>query len=218
MNIQLHQISKQYEHQLALHHINLHIPENSLMFLTGHSGAGKSTLLKIIAQLIPPSTGRISIDFTDMRNSKKSHILALRQRMGIILQNPWLLPEKTVINNVAMPLQHQGHPLSDTMHRAMSALEKVGLAHKAKHLPMTLSVGEQQRASIARAIISKPDLILADEPTGNLDPELSEDIMKLFFDIHALGTSVIIATHNLPLIANLKYPIMVLKSGQMINH
>ena len=191
------------------------MPKGHITFITGHSGAGKSTMLKLIAMLDRPSTGDIIVNGKVLNKLKPKHIPAYRMELGIILQQPNLLNDRSVFANVAMPLQIQNIKPYIIRKRVQAALDMVDLLHKERNLPQQLSGGEQQRISIARAIVHKPKLLLADEPTGNLDNELSIEIMNIFSNLNQTGVSALIATHDLPLIANTKHDIIVLKKGYL---
>ena len=179
--IEFHKVSKQYPTgQLALYNVNLSMKAGEMAFLTGHSGAGKSTLLKLIAMLERPSSGDIIINGNEVNKLKNKHIPPFRRQIGMIFQNHHLLMDRTIFENVALPLKITGLHHRDIRRRVHAALDKVSLLNKQKENPMMLSAGEQQRVGIARAVVNKPTIILADEPTGNLDPELAQDIMYTF--------------------------------------
>jgi len=201
----------------ALRGINLHIAAAEMVFLTGHSGAGKSTLLNLIALLERPTAGKIVFEKKDLALLTPKEIPYHRRRVGVIFQNPTLLNDRSVFDNVALPLKVAGYKESEIKHRVNASLELVGLLHKAKRKPGILSGGEQQRVGIARAIVSRPEVILADEPTGNLDPQLSKDIMNLFARLNQVGITLIIATHDLPLIKELNYRQIELKDGKVLD-
>lgn len=210
------QISKKYPGGFdALSQINFSLQKGEMAFLTGHSGSGKSTLLKLIALLERPTSGQISVNGVRLNHLKKRDIAAHRSQLGITFQSPYLLNDRTVFDNVALPLQIHGVPYPMIAKRVHAALDKVGLLSKQKMLPSYLSGGEQQRVGIARAVVHKPALLLADEPTGNLDPKLSTEIMSLFEQFNQVGVSVLIATHDLTLIARMKHRIMMLKGGRL---
>lgn len=216
--IELKHVTKSYEqNRIALSQASLTLAQGEMAFLTGHSGAGKSTLLKLIALLERPTQGKVMIGGVDLADVGKADIPYVRRRIGVIFQNPYLLPDRNVFDNVALPLQIAGWPSGSWLKRVRAALEKVGLANKEAVLPQTLSGGEQQRVSIARAIVNKPAVLLADEPTGNLDPDLSEEIMHLFQDFHQVGVTVLVASHDLRLIAKMKHRIITLKEGKVVN-
>lgn len=203
--------------QEALTNINFALQKGEMVFLTGHSGAGKSTLLKLIAALEKPSSGEVLFDGVNLNRLNKKSIPFIRRKIGLIFQNPFLLSDRSVMENVALPLVISGYRYEEIGKRARAVLDKVGLLHKEKAFPESLSAGEKQRVSIARALISRPPLILADEPTGNLDPELAEEIMQLFEQFNQVGVSMIIATHDIRLINQLHHRRLTLKDGRLIS-
>ncbi|MFT4937275.1 MAG: cell division transport system ATP-binding protein [Paraglaciecola sp.] len=215
--IKFEQVSKTYPGgQQALRKVNFHIEPGEMAFLTGHSGAGKSTLLKLISIMERPTVGRVLINGHDLSTIQRRQIAYIRRDIGMIFQSHQLLMDKSVFDNVALPLVIEGYSRKETSNRVHAALEMVGLRDKIKNLPIMLSGGEQQRVGIARAVVNKPPLLLADEPTGNLDPKLSMEIIRLFEDFNQAGVSVFIATHDLGLIARMKYRTLTLKQGNMI--
>lgn len=201
----------------ALNNINLNLNPGELTFLTGHSGAGKSTLLKLILGLTKPTSGNLIVSNFDVAKLKTWQYPLFRRRFGIIMQDPLLLQNKTVFENVEVPLIITGIEAKEREKKVRAALNKVNLLHKAKDYPVTLSTGEQQRASIARAVVNKPSIILADEPTGNLDPVQSAEIMRTFEAFRQVGVCILIATHDLALIARMQYRIISLLHGRLIN-
>lgn len=216
--IKFEQVSKTYPGGFqALSQVNFHVQKGEMAFLTGHSGAGKSTLLKLISIMERPTAGRVLINGHDLKTIQRRQVPYVRRDIGMIFQDHRLLMDKTVFDNVALPLLIEGYSLQEARKRVQAALEKVGLADKIKHYPMMLSGGEQQRVGIARAVVNKPPLLLADEPTGNLDPKLSMDIIRLFEDFNQVGVSVLIATHDLGLIARMRYRTLTLREGKMID-
>jgi cell division transport system ATP-binding protein len=215
--IKFEQVSKTYAGgQQALRKVDFQIEPGEMAFLTGHSGAGKSTILKLISIMERPTVGRVLINGHDLNVIGRKDIAYIRRDIGMIFQSHQLLMDKTVYDNVALPLVIEGYSHKETTKRVHSALEMVGLRDKIRNIPITLSGGEQQRVGIARAIVNKPPLLLADEPTGNLDPKLSLEIIQLFENFNQAGVSVFIATHDLGLIARMKYRTLTLKNGQMI--
>lgn len=215
--IKFEQVSKTYAGgQQALRQVSFHIAPGEMAFLTGHSGAGKSTLLKLISIMERPTVGRVLINGHDLSQIKRQQVPYIRRDIGMIFQSHQLLMDKTVFDNVALPLIIEGYSRKEINKRVSAALEMVGLLDKIRNFPSTLSGGEQQRVGIARAVVNKPPLLLADEPTGNLDPKLSMEIMKLFEDFNQAGVSVFIATHDLGLIARMRYRTLTLRKGQMI--
>ena len=209
-------VSKRYPggHE-ALSQVSLRLPRGGMAFVTGHSGAGKSTLLKLIAMIERPSRGQIFLDGVNLNQIRNKHIPWIRRNIGIIFQNHHLLYDRPVFDNVALPLIILGYRGRDIHKRVRAALKQVGLSGKEKAMPITLSGGEQQRVGIARAIVHKPALLLADEPTGNLDPELSRDIMQLFARFNQVGASVLIASHDLDLIERMGAPVIRLHQGRV---
>ncbi|GAB4185714.1 MAG: cell division ATP-binding protein FtsE [Wenzhouxiangellaceae bacterium] len=214
--IRFERVSKRYPGGIpALTDIDLNLDEGELAFLTGHSGAGKSTMLKLLTAQERPTRGLLLFWQRNLGRMKRAEVPYLRRQIGIIFQDHRLLPGKRVFDNVALPLIIAGCSYQEVKRRVRAALDKVGLLHKEQALPLSLSTGEQQRVGIARAIVNKPRLILADEPTGNLDPELSAEIMKLFVMLNELGTTVLIASHDLDLIKRLGRRVIVLNQGQL---
>lgn len=201
----------------ALQNVNFHITPGEMVFLTGHSGAGKSSLLKLIALLERSSRGQVIVNNQNLSKVPRRRIPYFRRNIGIIFQDHQLLFDRTVYDNVALPLIIAGFSHHDIGKRVRAALDKVGLLSKEKKYPITLSGGEQQRVGIARAVVNKPPLILADEPTGNLDPELSAEIMGLFQDFSDVGVTVLVATHDIALISELPYRTLTLKGGKLIH-
>jgi cell division transport system ATP-binding protein len=216
MMILFDQVSKRYPGGFeALSQVNFSMQEGEMVFLTGHSGAGKSTLLKLIALLEWPTSGQLSVNGRRLAHLKKRDVAAHRSQLGITFQSPHLLNDRTVFDNVALPLRIQGLAYPIIAKRVHAALDMVGLLPKEKMLPAHLSGGEQQRVGIARAVVHKPALLLADEPTGNLDPKLSAEIMDLFAQFNQVGVSILIATHDLALIAGMKHRILMLQEGRV---
>ncbi|MBN9230228.1 MAG: cell division ATP-binding protein FtsE [Legionella sp. 40-6] len=214
--IHFEQVSKRYPGGYeALNNVNFSLGKGEMAFLTGHSGAGKSTLLKLIALLEWPTSGQLTVNGLRLHQLKRKDVAAHRSQLGITFQAPHLLNERTVFENVALPLQIQGISHVLIAKRVHAALDMVGLLHKQKMLPSHLSSGEQQRIGIARAVVHKPAVLLADEPTGNLDPGLATEIMSLFEQFNQVGVTVLIATHDLPLIARMKHRIVMLKGGRL---
>ncbi|OOZ42326.1 cell division ATP-binding protein FtsE [Solemya pervernicosa gill symbiont] len=214
--IRFDNVSKRYaEGHDALRNVNFHLESGEFAFLTGHSGAGKSTLLKLIALIEHPTRGQVVIDGQNMARIKRRQIPYVRRKVGLIFQNHRLLCDRTVFENVALPLVIEGYRPREIGRRVRAALDKVGLLRQERALPISLSGGEQQRVGIARAVVNKPPLLLADEPTGNLDPELSEEIMGLFEQFNQVGVTVIVASHDLHLIKRLGHRTLVLDHGQM---
>lgn len=199
----------------ALADVSFHIERGSMVFLTGHSGAGKSTLLRLVMMLERASRGQVIVNQRNLSNSPDRLAPIVRRSTGMIFQDHKLLKDKTVADNVALPLMIAGLKYSDIRKRVRAALDKVGLLDKEKAWPLTLSGGEQQRVGIARAIVSMPPLILADEPTGNLDPNLSRELFALFEQISEQGATILIASHDLELIRHTRKRVLVLSNGRL---
>jgi cell division transport system ATP-binding protein len=200
----------------ALDGISFSLHAGEMAFLTGHSGAGKTTLLKLVPAIERPSRGQISMDGMPVHQLSRRDIPKLRRKLGLIFQDCRLLPDRSVFDNVALPLTIAGYTPLEIGRRVRAALDKVALLRKEKRLPAALSGGEQQRVGIARAIVHHPQLILADEPTGNLDPDLSLEIMDLFRDFNAVGTAVLIASHDVQLIKHLGCRTLRLQHGRLL--
>lgn len=215
--IHLDQVSKRYDggHE-ALSSVSLRIEKGEMVFLTGHSGAGKSTLLKLITRIEKPSSGQVRINGQLLNRLRKRQIPLFRRNLGLVHQDHQLLMDQSVYDNVALPLIIAGEHPQDVTRRVRAALDKVGLLKREQYNPIQLSGGEQQRVGIARAVVKKPAILLADEPTGNLDPALSKDIMRLFAEFNRVGTTVLIASHDLGLIARLNYRVMSLQDGRLL--
>jgi len=199
----------------ALLNVSFELQQGEMAFLTGHSGAGKSTLLKLIALIERTSRGQVLVNGENTAKVKRRRIPYFRRNIGIIFQDHQLLFDRTVYDNVALPLVIAGYASSEIGRRVRAALDKVGLLSKEKSYPITLSGGEQQRVGIARAVVNKPALLLADEPTGNLDPELSWEIMQIFEQFRQVGVTVLVASHDLDLIRRMGHRILRLKNGQL---
>jgi len=199
----------------ALNSVSFHIARGEIAFLTGHSGAGKSTLLKLIALIERASRGQVLIDGINLNGVDRRQLPYLRRRIGVIFQNHKLLYDRTVFDNVALPLVIEGLGHQEIARRVRAALDKVGLLNKEKLFPIVLSGGEQQRVGIARAVVNKPPLLLADEPTGNLDPDLSREIMALFEQFRQVGVTVLIASHDIDLISRLQHRMLTLNQGRL---
>lgn len=210
-------VGKRYAHGGdALKDVSFALPRGQMAFLTGRSGAGKSTLLRLIALLERPSRGQVQVCGDQLAHLSRRQIPRHRRRVGLIFQDHRLLAERTVFDNVALPLIVAGWTPGEEMgRRVRAALGQVSLLHREQAFPPTLSGGEQQRVGIARAIVAKPELLLADEPTGNLDPALSRDIMDLFRRLNAAGTTVLVASHDLTLIRGFDKPMLELDDGQL---
>lgn len=216
--IELQQVSKRYANGfLALDNVNFHLEAGEFAFLTGHSGAGKSTLLNLIAAIEPFNQGQIIVAKQHLKNIAQRHIPYLRRQIGIILQTPNLLPDRSVFDNVALPLVIAGYTHSEIASRVRAVLAKVSLHDKENFCPFELSGGEQQRVAIARAVVHKPAILIADEPTGNLDPDLANEILCLFEQFNRLGMTILIASHDLSLIQHFKHRRLILSEGKLID-
>ncbi|HCM61100.1 MAG TPA: cell division ATP-binding protein FtsE [Morganella sp. (in: Bacteria)] len=214
--IRFEHVSKAYlGGRQALQGVDFHIRPAEMVFLTGHSGAGKSTLLKLICGIERPSDGAISFDGHNISRLTNREVPFLRRQIGMIFQDHHLLMDRTVYDNVAMPLIIAGASQEDIRRRVSAALDKVGLLDKARNFPVQLSGGEQQRVGVARAVVNKPRVLLADEPTGNLDSELSEGILRLFEEFNRAGVTVLMATHDIMLIERRNYRVLTLSQGRM---
>lgn len=214
--IKFERVSKTYPGaRRALADVSFEIERGSMVFLTGHSGAGKSTLLRLVMMLDRASRGKVVVDGRDLSNSPDRVAPQVRRNIGMIFQDHKLLKDKTVADNVALPMMIAGLKYADIRKRARAALDMVGLLDKEKDWPLMLSGGEQQRVGIARAIVSMPPLILADEPTGNLDPSLSRELFDLFRHVSEQGTTVLIASHDLDLIRRTRKRVLVLSGGRL---
>ncbi len=200
----------------ALQNVNFTIRAKEMVFLTGHSGAGKTTLLKLMMRAQAPTSGQMLINKRNISQLPAKHIPFLRRYIGIVFQDPNLLNHRTVYDNVALPLRASGFRAPEIKKRVHAALDKVGLLSREKNTTENLSSGEQQRVGIARAVVNSPKVLLADEPTGNLDPVTSLKIMKLFEAFNEIGTTVVIVSHDISLISTLPYRRITLKDGQII--
>ncbi len=200
----------------VLRNVSFHLAKGEMAFLTGHSGAGKSTLLRLITIMERSSRGRVVLDGQDLRIAKEHQLPFIRRKMGVIYQDYKLLYDRTVFDNIALPLVIAGYGHHEITRRVRAALDKVNLTGKEKKYPLALSGGEQQRVGIARAVVNKPPIIIADEPTGNLDPELSAEIMFLFGQFQQVGVTVLIASHDISLITQLNHRVLKLDHGQLV--
>ncbi len=216
--ISFDRVSKRYEqgHE-ALHEVSVNIGSDELVFITGHSGAGKTTLLRMIMLMERPSRGQVIIDGQNLAAIGPRGIPGHRRNIGVVFQNHRLLMDRTVYDNVALPLIIAGYDQRELGRRVRAALDKVGLLDRERAMPITLSGGEQQRVGIARAVVGKPKILLADEPTGNLDPALSAEIMQLFEEFNQVGVTVLIASHDLALISRLRHRIITLREGRLVS-
>jgi cell division transport system ATP-binding protein len=200
----------------GLRDISLTLERGEFVFLTGSSGAGKTSLLRLLFGAEQPSAGQILVAGRNITRMKAAQVPALRRQIGVIFQDFKLLPERTVFDNVAIALEIAGTAKREIRTRVWSLLKRLGLGHRIDHRPRTLSGGEQQRVAIARALVNDPPLLLADEPTGNLDPGLALDIMDIIADAHARGTTVIVATHDPTLLERYRHRRIVLDAGRLV--
>ena len=195
--IRFDQVAKRYPPGLdVLTGINFEVNAGELVLIEGHSGAGKSTVLKLIAAMERPTAGTVLVNNQNVGSMKRAAIPYLRRNLGLVLQDQKLLFDRTAFENVLLPLSIAGFPAREATSRARAALDKVGLAKREKALPVSLSGGEQQRLAIARAVVNRPKLLLADEPTAHLDPETARDVAQIFHDFHQVGVTVLIATYD----------------------
>ena len=216
--IRFEHVAKRYPGSVqALSDVNFELRQGEMAFLTGHSGAGKSTLLRLIAVLERPSRGQVLFDGKNVGRVSGRQVPKLRRKVGVIFQDHKLLTDRKVLDNVALPLLIAGFSWREIRRRVRAVLDLVGLLDKENTLIPALSGGQQQRVGIARAMIAKPPVLLADEPTGNLDPGLSAELMQLFCTLNELGTTVLIATHDLGLVERLGRRVLVLESGCMVD-
>ncbi|MFP5384092.1 MAG: cell division ATP-binding protein FtsE [Gammaproteobacteria bacterium] len=210
-------VVKQYANgHKALRGVSFTLPPGEMTFLTGHSGAGKSTVLKLILLMERATAGTVHVNGLNLATARRGDIPALRRSIGMVHQNHHLLFDRSVFDNVALPLQIAGFRAPDIERRVRAALDKVGLLGKEKLGPLSLSGGEQQRVGIARAVVNRPPVLLADEPTGNLDPALAAEVMDIFEAFARVGTSVLIATHDLALVARYRHRLLTLREGELV--
>ena len=213
----LHQVSKVYPNGVqALTDISLEIPDRDFLFLVGASGAGKSTFIKLLIRDELPTAGRVFVNGQDVARLRRSEVSQLRRRVSIIFQDYKLLPRKTVFENVAFALEVAGHDRQTIERSVPPTLELVGLGEHARRFPHQLSGGEQQRVAIARAIVHRPAVLIADEPTGNLDPATAFETIRLLVKINALGTTTLIATHYRELVDIMRRRVVELERGRII--
>ncbi len=210
-------VSKRYPNGTqALKNVNFHLKKGEMAFVTGHSGAGKTTLLRLIALIERNTGGQILVGGQNLSRLATHRIPYLRRRIGFTYQDHRLLFDRTVFDNVALPLIVANFKPQDIRRRVRAALDKVGLLNKEKSYPITLSSGQQQRVGIARAVVNKPPILLADEPTGNLDPGLAKEIMNLYQEFNQVGVTVLIASHALGLIKAMGHRTLILQQGKLI--
>jgi cell division transport system ATP-binding protein len=216
--IQIYNVSRAYQKDSsALDDITMKIPKGDFVYITGSSGAGKSTLLKLLYGAEKPNRGQILIDGQNLTRMSPARISLLRRRMGVVFQDFKLLTTRTVFENVAFPLEIQGRKRYEISKKVYQSIKQVGLEHKLQRHPLELSGGEQQRVAIARALVVDPLVLLADEPTGNLDPEVTVEILELFRGANARGTTVLLATHDREMIRRFPRRLIVLESGRLVD-
>lgn len=201
---------------VGLEQVSFHLKRGAFAFLTGHSGAGKSTLMKLVMVIERASVGQVWVGGHNLRALKRSQIPYFRRNIGVVFQDHQLLFDRTVFDNVALPLIIAGYSHRECAGRVRAALDMVGLLNKEKVFPAALSGGQQQRVGLARAVVNRPALILADEPTGNLDPQLSAEIMHLFGNFNQVGVTVLVASHDLALVARMRHRIITLDKGRLV--
>lgn len=215
--IKFDRVTKRYESSKeALSQVSFELQKGEMAFLTGRSGAGKSTLLKLITRMETPTQGQLIVGGRNLGRLSRRQVPYHRRQIGVVFQDHQLLADRTVYENVALPLKVSGYPRSQSERRVRAALDKVGLLGKEKLLPPALSGGEQQRVGIARAVVNRPTILLADEPTGNLDPQLSQEIFNLFEEFNRVGVCVLIASHDLGLIARHGHRVITLEDGRLV--
>jgi cell division transport system ATP-binding protein len=215
--IHMKNVSKVYENgAIALDHVNVDIQSGEFVFIVGSSGAGKSTFIKLLFREELPSAGELYVNGKDVVHMERKAVPYLRRRLGVVFQDYRLLPDKTVFENVAFAMQVIEAPFRTMQHSVNSVLDVVGLRDKYKCFPNQLSGGEQQRVAIARAIVNQPDLVIADEPTGNLDPETSWDIMDIFTRINASGTTIVMATHDKTIVDTMQRRVIAIEDGCIV--
>jgi cell division transport system ATP-binding protein len=201
----------------ALSDVSFSVDEGEMLFVTGHSGAGKSTLLRLVHLSERPSRGTVLVNERNLAKVRGGKVPLHRRQVGVVFQDHRLLTDRSVFDNVALPLLIAGTPGAEVGKRVRQVLDKVGLGERERSLPLQLSTGEQQRVGIARAIVAQPQLLVADEPTGNLDPQLAGEIMQLFASLPALGTTVIVASHDLALVKRMRRRVLVLDHGRLLD-
>jgi cell division transport system ATP-binding protein len=216
--IALDRVTKRYPNgNQALAELSFEIPAGAMVFLTGHSGAGKSTLLRLLLMLERPTRGQLWVAGRNLSQAADRQASQVRQGIGMIFQDHKLLKDKTVFDNVALPLLIAGLRYGDIRKKVRASLDKVGLSDKEQAWPLALSGGEQQRVGVARAIVGMPPILLADEPTGNLDPELSWELFTLFRELNERGTTVLVASHDLDLVRRMRQRVLVLSHGRLVD-
>jgi cell division transport system ATP-binding protein len=213
----LHEVSKQYPNGVqALAEVSLQIPERDFVFLVGPSGAGKSTFIRLLIREELPTSGRVFVDGQDLARLRRRDVSQLRRKVSVIFQDFKLLPQKTVFENVAFALEVSGYTRDDVKRLVPETLDLVGLSGHAGRFPRDLSGGEQQRVAIARALVRRPSVLVADEPTGNLDPDTAAQTVQLLVRVNALGTTVVFATHNSELVNTMRRRVVALENGRIV--
>jgi cell division transport system ATP-binding protein len=215
--IRLRNVDKQYDGRLVLSGLDLQVEAGEFVFVTGPSGAGKTTLLRLLYAAEKPTTGEVWVAGERVDAITRRRLPGLRRKVGVIFQDFKLLKRKTILENVAFVPRILGVPAREQKRRAFASLRAVGLHHKMHVYPMQLSGGEQQRVAIARALINEPMLLLADEPTGNLDPEMAQEIMRLFLEVNSRGTTVLVATHDREMIQRMGKRVIALDKGRVVS-
>lgn len=216
--IQFNHVNKVYDNgSLALDDVTIHIEKGEFVLICGPSGAGKSTFIKLLSHEVVPDSGTVIVNDMEVSHLKKRKIPYLRRRLGIVFQDFRLLPNKTVAENIAFALEVIEEKPKVIKERVAAVLDMVGLGHKADDLPQDLSGGEQQRVAIARAIVNKPLVLIADEPTGNLDPNTSKGIVELFKTINNSGTTIVMVTHDMEMVEYLNKRVIALEDGRVIS-
>ena len=216
--IEFRNVHKVYDNgSIALEDVSIHIEKGEFVLVCGHSGAGKSTFIKLLSHEVKPDSGTVMVNDVDVTRIKSSKVPYLRRKLGIVFQDFRLLPSKTVFENIAFALEVIEEKPKVIKEKVLNVLELVGLSDKANDLPQDLSGGEQQRVAIARAIVNKPLVLIADEPTGNLDPQTSRDISDLFKAINNSGTTVVMVTHDMDMVSYLNKRVIALEGGRVVS-
>ena len=213
--IRLYHVSKRYGEQTALHDVNLHVAKGEFVYVTGPSGAGKTTLLKLLHGAIRPSSGKMLVGGIDIAKMGSAELYQLRRNMGIVFQDFKLIPRRTVGENIGLALEVLGTPREQIGRRVAAVLSIVGLRGRQDEFPLTLSGGEQQRVAVARAIVNDPSIVLADEPTGNLDGAMAIEVMEILQAINLRGTTVLIATHDAGLMQRFPFRVLRFRAGRL---
>jgi cell division transport system ATP-binding protein len=209
-------VSKKYDSGYALDNLNLEIGDSEFVFLIGHSGAGKSTLLKLVIKEEIPTVGKVMVDDWEVSTLPEQHVPTLRRKVGTVFQDFKLLPQRTVFENVSFPLEVLGLADDELREQVFEALKLVNLEDKASSFPSQLSGGEAQRTAIARAMVLRPEIILADEPTGNLDPQSAWEVMQILTKLNQLGSTIVMATHNLDITSSLPHRRVEIQKGKIV--